>query len=113
MKPSRYKEYVEEQLSNRFVYEDQYGFLVYHIAEETCVLEEIYIEPQYRRQGRASKYYKQMETLALEAGCDELKGSIVIGTNNAEESMNCLFKNGFKLSNTEGVLIYLTKQLKE
>lgn len=110
---SLYKSYVEEQLSNRFVHEDEFGFITYNFQGHMCQLEEIYIIPEHRRKGIASKYYKMMEEIAKENDCDMLLGSIVIGTNNAEESMQCLFKNNFKLYQNNGNMIYLIKELGE
>lgn len=106
-----YKDYIEEQLPNRFVQEFPEGFVTYNITGDVCQLEEIYIKPSERMKGIASKVYTAMGALALEHKCKTLLGSIVIGTNNAENSMKCLFKNGFKLAHTEGIVIYLIKQI--
>ncbi|WP_367576059.1 GNAT family N-acetyltransferase [Nocardia mangyaensis] len=69
--------------------------MTYNCVDHICQLEEIYIRPEFRRQGKASYYYKMMEGIAKEHNCDCLLGSIVIGTNNAEESMQCLFTSSF------------------
>ncbi len=108
---SMYKSYIEEQLPNRFVYETDKGFLTYNINGEICQLEEIFILPEFRKQGIASSFYNEIGIIAKEKNCKYLKGSIVPGTNNAEISMKCLFKNGFKLAWTEGSMIYLIKGL--
>lgn len=108
-----YKDYIEEQLPNRFVLETSKGFLTYHTNGEECRLEEIYIKPEFRKNGIASSMYKQMESIGKEHGCTYLKGSIIIGTNNAENSMSCLLKNKFELWYTEGAMIYLKKELGE
>ena len=108
---SDYKKYVEEQLPNRFVYENDYGFLTYNKKADVLQLEEIYIKPIFRRLGHASKFYSEMEKIGLEMRCNELMGTIVIGTNNSEESMICLLKNGFKLHYTNGIVIYLNKKI--
>lgn len=108
-----YKQYVEEQLSNRFVYETEHGFLTYNKRDEILQLEEIYIKPESRRKGYASKFYKEAENIGLEMDCKELKGSIIIGTNNSEGSMICLLQNGFKLHYTDGIMIYLNKRIGE
>jgi GNAT superfamily N-acetyltransferase len=108
---SMYKSYVEEQLENRKVVEFPQGFVTYNIKGEECQLEEIYIRPEFRRQGFASKVYTQMSILAKREGCTYLKGSIVIGTNGSEVSMKCLFKNGFKLAFNDDNIIYLIKHI--
>ena len=85
--------------------------MTYNIIGTVCQLEEIYVIPEYRRQGKASLLYCLMGDIARDKECTHLKGQIIIGTNNAEGSMKCLFENGFKLSGTEGIVIYLLKQL--
>ncbi len=108
---SMYRQYIEEQLPNRFVYENKYGFITYNIEDDICNLEEIYIEQCYRRQGKASWFYTLMSSIGKEAGCKYLIGTITIGTNNSENSMKCLFKNGFQLYDTNGLMIKLIKQI--
>lgn len=110
---SMYKKYVEEQLDNRFVHETDYGFMTYFKNGEVLQLEEIYIEPQLRRQGLASSFYDAAVKKGKELGCSQLKGSIIIGTNNAEASMNCLLKNKFKLHYNDGIMIYLKREIGE
>ena len=108
---SMYKQYIEEQLPNRKVYETEYGFITYNIIGELCNLEEIYITPKHRNKGMASAFYTLMGSMAKSKGCKYLIGTITIGTNNSENSMKCLFKNGFKLYDTEGLMIKLMKQI--
>ena len=110
-----YKKYIEEQLTNRFVHEAYYGFLTYFHDEQNGILqlEEIYIKPEYRRKGFASKLYDKAEEIAIEKHCKELKGSIIIGTKNAEGSMICLLKNGYNFHYTDNIIIYLKKEIGE
>lgn len=110
---SMYKDYIEEQLANRFVYETDYGFMTYNKIEDVLQLEEIYILPQMRRKGLASKFYDEAEKIGKELKCSYLKGSIIIGTNNAEQSMQCLLKNKFKLYYSNGIIIYLKRDIGE
>ena len=110
---SMYKEYIEEQLPNRFVYENEHGFLTYNKNDTVLRLEEIYIKPEYRRKGLATSFYNKMEEIGKELKCTELMGSIIIGTNNSEGSMMCLLKNKFKLYYTDGTMIYLHRTIGE
>lgn len=108
---SMYKKYIEEQLPNRFVLENEFGFLTYNKQDKILQLEEIYIEEEHRRKGYASDFYNKAEIIGKELGCTELKGSIVIGTNGSEASMICLLKNKFKLHYTNGIMIYLKREI--
>lgn len=108
---SMYKDYVENQLPNRFVHETKEGFLTYHFNDKICRLEEIYIKPEERRKGIASLFYKKAEEFAQERNCDYLIGSIIPNTEGAEGSMMCLLKNGFKLDSMDQSMIYLSKSI--
>lgn len=111
---SMYKDYVENQLPNRFVHEDENGFLTYCFVSNQCILEEIYVRPESRRKGIASQYYSMAECFAKEGNCTELIGSIIVGTQGSEASMKCLFKNGYKLYNiNDNKIIYLIKKIGE
>lgn len=110
---SMYKDYIENQLPNRFVYETDKGFLTYNINNKICQLEEIYIKPEFRRQGFASEFYKDIEKIAREAKCIYLIGTIMPRVANAEGSMMCLLKNNFKLDSIDDKLIYLSKEIGE
>lgn len=110
---SMYKDYVENQLPNRFVHEDSDGFITYCIRANEFILEEIYVKPESRRKGIASKYYEMTYLMAKELGCDYLVGSIIIGTIGSEGSMACLLKNGFKLDYNLENVIYLKKEIGE
>lgn len=109
---SMYKDYVENQLPNRFVHEDDNGFITYHFKDNICFLEEIYIIPEKRRQGIASHYYDLMYDIAKKNNCIYLIGSIILGTSDIEGSMKCLFENGFKLNSINDNMIYLKKEIK-
>lgn len=110
---SMYKDYVENQMPNRYVHETEKGFITYNVNGPECHLEEIYIKPEYRRQG----VYSELETYAAndakEKGCEYLKGTIIIGTNMAEESARAMLKYGYKFWYTDGIIIFVKKELGE
>lgn len=110
---SMYKDYVENQSGNRFVFETDFGFITYNYQEYFLRIEEVYVKPEARRQGNASLFYEMMDELAKERELKTVQGTIIIGTNGSEESLLCFLKNGFKLQYTKGVMIFLIKELGE
>jgi len=108
---SMYKKYVENQLPNRFVHETTKGFITYNINGKECQLEEVYVKPEFRRQGIVKELYDFAANHGKELGCEYLKGSLVIGTNMLEESCMALLKYDYKFWYTDGILIYLKKDL--
>lgn len=112
MKDSMYKQYIENQLPNRFVYETEKGFITYNINKEECQLEEIFVRPEFRRQGVAIELRDYAASHGKDLGCKYIKGSIVIGTNMAEESCMAMLKYGYKFWYTDNIMIYFIKEIK-
>jgi GNAT superfamily N-acetyltransferase len=108
-----YKDYVENQLPNRFVHETEKGFITYHINGIECQLEEIYVKPEFRRKGVAVELRDFAANDGKEKGCEYIKGSVVVGTNMAEESCMAMLKYGYKFWYTDGIIIYFKKELGE
>jgi GNAT superfamily N-acetyltransferase len=109
-----YKDYVENQMPNRFVHEDDNGFLTYSFVDTGCILEEIYVKPEARRKGVASGYYKEVEKIAKDCNCAYLRGFILVGIKDSNESLLCLLKNGYKIESVhDNKLIYLIKEIGE
>lgn len=112
---SMYKEYVENQLDNRFVHETNEGFITYNVKPEhkECQLEEIYVKPEFRRTGVAKKLRDYAANHGKELGCEYIRGSIIIGTRMAEESCRAMLKYGYKFWYTDGIVIYFKKDIGE
>ena len=110
---SMYKSYIENQLPNRFVHETTKGFITYSINGKECQLEEIYVDPKFRRQGVAKELRDFAAQDGKERGCSYIKGSIIIGTNMSEESCMAMLKYGYKFWYTEGIMIYFKKEIGE
>lgn len=110
---SMYKEYIENQLPNRFVHETNKGFITYNVNGEECRLEEIYVKPEFRRQGVAKELRDFAAQDGKEKGAKYIKGSVIIGTNMAEESCIAMLKYGYKFWYTDGIMIYFRKEIGE
>lgn len=110
---SMYKDYVENQVSNRFVHETDKGFITYNVNGDECQLEEIYVLPEFRRKGIAIELRNYASSHGKSLGVKYLKGSVVIGTNMAEASCMAMLKYGYKFWFTNGIMIYFKKELGE
>ena len=110
---SMYKKYIENQVLNSFVHETDKGFITYNVNGKECQLEEIYVSPEYRRQGIAKELRDFASQDGKERGCEYIKGSIIIGTNMAEESCISMLKYGYKIWYSDGIIIYFKKDIGE
>ena len=108
---SMYKKYVENQLPNRFVHETNKGFITYNINGKECQLEEIYVKPEFRRQGIAKELRDFASRDAKKRDCEYIRGSLIIGSGMIEESGMAMLKYNYKFWYTDGIIIYFKKDL--
>ena len=77
---SKYAKYIGE-LKGYETVEDEHGFATFGYmtdgGHKYCYIEDIYVEPEKRKHNIASQYADQIATIAREAGCDRLLGSVV------------------------------------
>jgi GNAT superfamily N-acetyltransferase len=72
------------------------GFATYHInVNGECYIEDIYVIPEERRSGLATKMADGIAFIAKEKGCNILTGSVVPSAKGADDSRNVLASYGF------------------
>ena len=103
---SLYADYVKERLGWRVI-EIEAGFICYDIRPPLASVEEIYIRPDQRGKGFASRLADKVVEIAKEEGAHTLFASIIPGVNGAEHSLMTQLKYGFKLHsiNADGKLL--------
>jgi len=108
MGESNYAQYIRERENKRIV-EDEFGFATYLYVGEHCYIEDIYVRPEVRATGHASRYARQIESIALAAGYKKLLGSVCPSAKGSDTSLKVLQAYGFKLLSSEKNMIYLEK----
>jgi GNAT superfamily N-acetyltransferase len=105
-----FSEYYLEREGFRTVTTD-YGFASFKIDGKECYLKDIYVKKEHRRGGHASEIAQMVESIAIEEGCDCIKGSIVPDLPGATECLAGQLKFGFKLFSSHENFIVLIKEL--
>lgn len=78
------------------------GFIVYKIAENVCLITEIYTKPEFRKNKIASHLADKVFEIAKESDCIEVQCIVDLNTNDSELSMLSILHYGFKPYRCEG-----------
>jgi len=105
-----YADYLKEQKGVKII-ELPEGFATYKIDGNTCYLQDIYVKPEFRIKGIASKLADRVTQFAKEAKCTRLLGSTEVGTAGDTVSLQAQLAYGFKLYMLSGSVIVTSKEL--
>lgn len=106
---SNYAKYIEER-EGKYIYEDERGFATYVFNDGgECYIMDIFVQKEYRKDGIATFYGKEIEKIAKEKDCRYLVGSVSPTANGSTESMKFMIAYGFELDSCINNLIFLRK----
>lgn len=105
-----YAAYIKEREGAETI-ERSWGFAVVRQMSDYLYLQDIYILPEFRRQGKGAEILSIVEAAAKELGYKKILGSCCPETEGATESMKAQFATGFKLHSCDKDIIYLIKDL--
>lgn len=106
-----YKKYLEERTPGKSVYFNDYGFATYQITGDEVYIEDLYVLPEYRKEGIAASLADSIGAMAKEAGCKVMTGSVVPSAVNSTTSMKVLLSYGFRLHKSLDNFIIFVKDL--
>ena len=109
---SLFGSYIKE-IHDKNIIEDEYGFATYFTAfnNEYMYIEDIYVVPEKRKDGCASKYADKIAEIAKEKGIKKLLGSVNLSIKNPTASTKVLLAYGFKILEADSTIIYFYKEL--
>jgi GNAT superfamily N-acetyltransferase len=99
------------ELFGREVYKTEHGFISYEITGAYCYIADMYILPEYRKQGAAKFIADGLAVLAREKGCKFFLTSVHSKVKGAETSLLAQLHYGFKIKALEGERITLHKEI--
>jgi len=103
-------EYIKERTGAE-VLEWEHGFAIYYLKKEECYIEEIYVQPEKRKDGYAAQMANKIVERAKEKGCKILTGSVSVGVKGDTDALKVLLAYGFSLYELRGNLIILDKEI--
>lgn len=111
MPPSMYAQYIKEKTTD-FIVEYNSGFATYRFVDDTTVyILDIWIDPVYRKEGRASVIADHICDIAKAKGCTMLLGSVVPSSKGATDSIKVLLSYGMHVHSAVNDMIFFKKEL--
>lgn len=95
----------------KILLETEHGFAIYMIQANTCYLEDIYIAPDFRKQGHGAKLADMVCAAAKGLGCKTLLGSVVPSAKGSTESLKAFLAYGMRLQSSRDNFIWLEKEI--
>lgn len=108
---SLFAQYEAERAGNQTL-ETEEGFATWrYLDTETVYIVDLYVVPERRREGVATRLADRICAEALATGRTRLFGTIDPNAHGAHESLLGLLAYGMRLSHSDGPLLVLTKSL--
>lgn len=122
VKPGEVIQYISPPQMNKFaaylkeregveLLETDDGFAIFNIKGEECYIRDIYVWPELRQKGIASRLADEISSIAKLAGCKILTGSVCPTLKGSTTSIDVLRGYGFKLHSATNNLIFFSKDL--
>jgi GNAT superfamily N-acetyltransferase len=109
-----YNEYLKERLGdNLFVDPENRGFATYRYLNEnkTVYIVDIFVLPDFRRTGLASRIADSICEIAKKQGAKELIGTVSPKAKNPTDSLKVLLGYGMTLINSQADMIVFRKDI--
>jgi len=108
---SLYGDYIKERESYQIM-EDERGFATFAFNNHECYIRDVYIKPEFRKEGVAKHFVDSIETIAKAAGCKKMIGSVDASMRGADASLKFVLGCGYKFRSTCGPNgIFLEKEI--
>jgi GNAT superfamily N-acetyltransferase len=107
---SLFSEYIKEKLDKNTI-EDERGFITYFFTDKGCVAEDLYVKPDFRRQGVATELVDAVFAIAKEKGCKKVFTGTIPTAKDSTESIKFILAYGFKLSDSTHNYIMFSKEI--
>lgn len=108
---SLYGDYILER-EGRETIESENGFVTFKIYGIECLIQDMYVKPEFRKSGVANKMANKLTEIARDRGCKFLSASVSPNTTDSTTSLKAILSYGFKLAKIDSQLIWFTKELK-
>lgn len=108
---SLYADYIHEKTKD-FIIENDKGFATYRFLEGFKVyIVDIYVKPEFRKQGVAQQFINEIVEKAVEIGCTELYGSVNVNFANPTYSVKLHLAYGMEVFGLGPDIIIFRKAL--
>ena len=109
---SLYAQYLREK-TNDHIFENEHGFATYRYLNDnkTVYIVDIFVIPEFRKDGMASAIADIIVSDAKKVGCVELIGTVVPSAKNSTDSVKVLLAYGMTLLSSSQDLVVFRKDI--
>lgn len=107
---SLFAEYIEERKGKEIIESDK-SFATYYYLKDGCYIEEIYVKPEFRKSGEASRLADKISEMARSKGYTILYGTVCPSAVGSTDSIKVLLAYGFSVDSSINNLIAFKKDL--
>lgn len=107
---SLFGEYIQER-ENKGIIESETGFATYKFLNDGVYIEDIYVKPEARKSGEATRLADMICDIAKEKGMTKVFGSVSPSAIGSTASLKVLLAYGFRLDSCTNNFIWLVKEL--
>lgn len=107
---SLYSSYLTERTYDQII-EHAYGFATYRFLEDRVYIVDIYIRPENRKQGFATKIANEIVDLAKAQGMKKVIGTVCPSAKGSTESLMVLLGYGMRLQSSGQDFIVMEKEI--
>jgi hypothetical protein len=92
-------------------FENEDGFIVYHVEREELFIKEYYVRPESRNVNTHAFFDDKMVEIANQNKCKYLSCGVSIKALTADHALQFIMRRGFKLNSANNDYIILTREL--
>lgn len=107
---SLFASYIQERLGKHIVESDK-GFATYSFVATGVYIEDLYVCPDERHSGEASRMADQIAAIAKAKGLNRMYGTIKPSANHSTSSLKVLLAYGFQLLEAGPDALVLVKEI--
>ncbi len=105
-----YPEYLQEYKNHEYV-ENEYGFATFELTPDAIIIGDVYVRPDYRKQGFATEIITDVCAIGRKQGCKHIVATIYMGYAGKEISLLAALKFGVKIISAGADKIIVAKEL--
>lgn len=96
---------------NAEIISDDYGFIVYMILNDSCLIDDIFVVENERKKHIASRLADKVKAIAIHNECEKMVCVVNTTTKGCTEAIIAILKYGFRLADAYESKIILTYNL--
>lgn len=109
-KLTKYARYIKEKANHELI-ENDFGFITYEVGQNSVHIHDLWVDPDYRRQGISRKLVSLVIEEGKKNGCEYLTSCVQLRTRDATKTLKAQIEFGFVVVGANENEIKLAKEI--